>query len=237
MMNLFKKSFKIKVDTSHTPHLTGYNSKINDTWFYSDQIFESGKIYGLISEYRQGGTYLSYLLGGQIGFDKIKIYCNDCELHQNILRQVSINLEPCENSSGNLIVKKAIEKAIVNNSGRESFQDIAERFLLTPERTGRKLRCLSGERWRAAAALGYAQNKKIYYAPYQSSMFYYQMCQSSLLKALRELTGSGAVVLLPTGSDTLMKHIADELVYISPPFDIKGLKQSYIERYGKDWIH
>lgn len=226
MMHLFEKPYKIKVDTSHALQLAGYSSKLNDTWFYSDQIFESGKIYGLISEYQQGGAYLSYLLGGQIGFGKIKIYCNDCELHQDILKQVSINLEPRENFSGNLVVKKAIEKAISNHSGNENFQDITQRFLLTPERSNRKLRCLSGERWRAAAALGYAQNKKIYYAPYQSSMFYYQMCQSHLLKALRELTSTGAMILLPAGSDILMKHIVDELVYLHPPFDMEGLKQS-----------
>lgn len=38
--------------------------------------------------------------------------------------------------------------------------------------------------WRASVALGFAENKRIFYAPYEPSIFYYDMCQSVLLKAL-----------------------------------------------------
>ncbi len=81
-MQIFETKFKIKVDTSScTSLITGTDDKINDTWFYSNQIFESGKIYGLISEYQQGGMYLSYLLGGKERFDRVKIFCNDLGKH------------------------------------------------------------------------------------------------------------------------------------------------------------
>ena len=97
---------------------------------------------------------------------------------------------------------------------------------------------LSGERWRASAALGYASCKKIFYAPYRASRFYYDMSQSALLKALKELTASGAIVLLPVGSDNFVKHIADECIYIKQEFDVEELKERYQELFGTgEWFH
>lgn len=225
MTDLFQDKFLIKVDTSACVSvLTGYDAKLKDTWYYSDQTFESGKIYGLVSEYGQGGMYLSYLLGGKVDFGNVKIYCNDCLLYQDDLNAVSWNLEPNNESYGKKLVKKSIEKALLHNSSKETFQSIADKFLLTPERYDRKFIHLSGERWRASSAFGYAQNKKIFFAPYEPSCFYFQMCQSSLLKALRELTDCGAVVFLPTGSDEFIKYIADEVIYLDRKYDIEQLQ-------------
>ncbi|MBE6876913.1 MAG: hypothetical protein E7496_09395 [Ruminococcus sp.] len=139
----------------------------------------------------------------------------------------SHNLEPLEEPYGKFTVRKAIEKALKDKPGTETFPELAEKFLLTPERFDRKFRHLSGERWRASVAYGYAIGKKIFYAPYQTSTFYYQMCQSSLLKPLRELTASGAVVLLPVGSDEFLKHIVDKVIYLNRQYDIAQLKQFY----------
>ena len=64
------------------------------------------------------------------------------------------------------------------------------------------------------------------------------MCQSALLKALKELTASGSIVLLPVGSDDFMKHIADECIYIKREYDVEELKERYQEMVGKgEWIH
>lgn len=226
-MKLFENSFKIKVDsklcTSLIEDCALLDHKIYDCWRYSDQIFESGKIYGLVSEYGQGCMYLSYLIGGKIDFGNLKIFCNETELSQNDLGNISWNLEPCNEQYRKAVVKNAIEKALKNNCAKEDFLSIAEKFLLTPPRYDRKLFQLSGERWRASAALGYANGKKLFYAPYETSKFYYQMCQSGLLKALKELTAHGAVVLLPVGSDEIMKHIADECIYINCLYDAEAL--------------
>jgi hypothetical protein len=54
-------------------------------------------------------------------------------------------------------------------------------------------------------------------------MFYYQMCQSGLLMVLQTLKAAGALVILPAGSDTIMKHIADEIIYVDPPIDLRPL--------------
>ncbi len=238
MKSLFQGCFSIKIDTSACKSIiAGYDVELDDTWYYSDQSFESGKIYGLVSEYGQGGMYLSYLLGGRVDFQNVKIYCNDHLLSQNDLNNIAWNLEPYSEAYGKMIVKRSIEKALHRNLSQETFKTVADRFLLTPERYDRKFRWLSSERWRASAAFGYAQNKKVFYAPYQSSNFYYQMCKSGLLKALRGLTDYGGVVILPTGSDEFIKHIADEVIYLDRKYDIDHLKMIYTQQYNKDWIH
>ena len=63
------------------------------------------------------------------------------------------------------------------------------------------------------------------------------MSQSCLLKVLRELTNSGALVILPVGSDEFIKHIADEVIYLNRNFDIDGLRQFYDKQFGENWIH
>lgn len=238
MYNDFQDKFTIKIDTSKCKSIiSDYSIKLDDTWHYSDQILESGKIYGLVSEYGHGCTYLSYLLGGKIKFKEVKILYNNVSIQQNELSNIAWNLEPYSEHYGAKQVRKSIEKALINNPNKEDFETIAEKFILTPERYDRKFRHLSSERWRAASAFGYAQNKKIYFAPYKTSEFYYRMCQSCLLKALRELTKHGALVVLPAGSDEFIKHIADEIIYINRRYDIESLNAFYNQLFNEKWIH
>lgn len=235
MFMQFQEKFTIKIDTSACKScIAGHDDKLNDTWYYSDQIFESGKIYGIVSEYGQGCNYLSYLLGGRIEIENIRIFCNDILIQREDLANFAWNIEPLCEPYGKKQVKKSIENALFNNLNKDNFQTIADKFLLTPERYDRKYIHLSGERWRAASAFGYAQGKRIFFAPYKPSVFYYQMCQSGLLKALRELTKYGALVILPAGSDDFIKHIADEVIYIDPKYDIDNICQFYYQQYGSD---
>lgn len=54
-----------------------FDDLIYDCFKYIDLSLSSGKIYGIISEYGQGGTYLSYLLGSKIEFDDLCISLNE----------------------------------------------------------------------------------------------------------------------------------------------------------------
>lgn len=230
-------SFEIKIDTSSCGSIiTAHDPLLNDTWYYSDLSFESGKIYGLVSEYGQGCEFLSYLLGGRVTFDNVKIIFNGDLISQSDLSEMSWNLEAHRESYGNKIVRKSIEKALKNTPNSMEFQDLAERFVLTPERYDRKFNHLSGERWRAAAAFGYAQNKRIYFSPYETSNFYYHMCGSSLLKCLRELTDNGALIVLPSGNDKFIKHIVDEVIYLDRDYDIDALQSFYSKQWNVNWI-
>ncbi len=238
--SLFQSGFKIRIDSSQCTSLisgSAFIENTHDTWKYKDIQLESGKIYALVGEHGQGNMYLSYLLGGKVDFGNLSLFCNDTEISQNDLDAASWNLEPSKELYKNYTVRKSIEKAIKKNSLKVSFEDIAESFLLTEPRYDRKLHALSGERWRASAALGYAEGRKIFYAPYMTSGFYHHMCISGLVKVLRELTDSGAIVVLPVGSDEFIRHIADECIYVKDEYDIDELKQIYCERFGnEDWI-
>lgn len=231
--------FEIRVDTSACGSLVSvHDIALNDTWYHRDLTFESGKIYGLVSEHGQGCEYVSYLLGGRVDFENedINVLYNGKNVTKAKLCEMSFDLEPSKEKYGSKVVRKAIEAALKKSGNSTEFQDIEERFMLTPERYDRKFIHLSGERWRASAAYGYAMNKRIYFAPYNPSGFYHRMCCSSLLKALRELTDSGALVVLPAGSDAFLKHIADEIVYLDREFDVEEMKAFYSEQWGKEWV-
>lgn len=221
--------FNIEIDSSRCTSLVEGCQRLDkstyDYFRYSDFSLNSGKIYGIISEYGQGCMYLSYLLGGRLEFDNLQISLNDEKVVKEDLAAISWNLEPSKEKYKNSRVKKSIDKALREGSREESFDEIAEKFILTKPRYDRKLRQLSGERWRASAALGYAKEKKIFYAPYQTSEFYYQMSHSGLLQTLRNLTEDGAMVLLPAGSDRFLKHIVDECLYLDRDeyFECRGI--------------
>ena len=239
---MFNKQFKIRIDASNCTSLVEggeflEGKEIYDSWRFRDIELESGKIYGIVGEYGQGPMYISYLLGGRIDFGDLRLFCNDYELSQKDLQEISWNLEPSKEKYRNAIVKKDIEKALSKNKCKEDFNQIAEKFILTEPRYDRKLFQLSGERWRATAALGYAHRKKIYFAPYKYSKFYYDMCLSGLLKVLKELAADGAIVLLPAGSDEFLKHIVDECIYTNREYDIDEMKKRYDEVFDKgEWI-
>lgn len=205
---------------------------IYDCWYYADLTFESGKIYGIISEYGLGCMYLAYLLGGRVDFGNLQIYFNKKKIKKEDLSLISWNLEPSREKYRNKEVKKSIEKMLQKGKCEDSFEKIAEKFILTEPRYSRKLFQLSGERWRASAALGYAAGKQIFYAPYETSQFYYSMSQTGLIKVLRNLTDSGAIVLLPACSDVVLKHIVDECVYLNRAYDIDSLRQLYSNTQG-----
>lgn len=239
---MFDKAFEIRIDASKCTSLVEGGAfldgkKVYDSWRFKDIKLESGKIYGIVGEYGQGPMYLSYLLGGKVDFGNLRLFCNDYEISKNTLEQVSWNLEPSNEKYRNAVVKKAIEKALLKNDCIEDFNSIAKKFILTEPRYDRKLFQLSGERWRATAALGYANRKKIYYAPYEFSNFYYHMCQSGLLKVLKELTADGAIVLLPAGSDEFLIHIVDECIYTNREYDISLLQKFYAEKFDREeWV-
>lgn len=208
---------KIRIDSSKCNSIiqgySHFNNGMEDYWYYSDHTFETGKSYGLISEYMQGCMYLSYLIGGKIELkDGLEIYIDDRKTDAVGLDDISWNIEPYYENYKNLVVKKSIEKALKQGFVSDTFEQIAKAFVLTGPRYDRKLSQLSGERWRASAAIGYASGKRIFYGPYKSSNHYSSMNQ--LPEIIRFLTDHDCMVLLPVGSDKFIPECVDECIYI-----------------------
>lgn len=208
---------KIRIDSSKCNSIiqgySRFSNGMEDYWYYSDYTFETGKAYGLISEYMQGCMYLSYLIGGKIALeDGLEIYMDEQKANAERLNDISWNIEPYYEKYRNLVVKKSIEKALKKEIVSETFEQIAKVFTLTEPRYDRKLSQLSGERWRASTAIGYTLGKRIFYSPYKPSNHYTQMNQ--LPEIIKYLTDHDCLVLLPVGSDEYIPKCVDECIYI-----------------------
>jgi hypothetical protein len=213
----------IKIDASRVAGLITGSANLDkvvyDTWYLKDVELMSGKIYGLVSEYGQGCMYLSYLLGGKIDFGDLQIFIDGINVSKEDLKSISWNLEPSKEKYKNKTVRKSIEKSIIKNKCSDTFEDIVEAFYLDERRHDIKLQYLSGERWRASAALGYVSGKSIFYAPYENTSFYHSMYGSNMFKALRYLADKGTIIVLPVGSDTFIKSVVDECIYLDPVYE------------------
>ncbi len=192
-----------------------FEDGMSDYFYYNDYNFGSGKAYGLVSEYQEGCMYLSYLLGGRINsIDDLEIFLDNKKILAHDLYEMSWNLEPSNEKYKNKIVKKSIEEALNHKYVKESFEEISKAFYLTEARFDRKLKNLSGERWRASAALGYSLGKRIFFAPYKPSNYFQYLSETVFTNVISFLKDKDCLVVLPVGSDRVIKGLTDEIIYI-----------------------
>ncbi len=196
--------------------IKNYRGTHSDTLFKQRLTFESGKTYGIISEYGQGCELLSYLLGGALSeksYAEQNILLDGKAITAAELSYLAWEIEPYKTKYENLIVKKSIENALKNNFVSDDFDTIAKHFGLTEARYDRKLKQLSGERWFASMAIGYALGKRIFFAPYQTSSFYKQ-CSVRFRSAMAKLKAENCIVLFPCGTDRVLSSLVDECVFV-----------------------
>ena len=144
--------------------------KFEDTWWYRSLEFESGKIYALISEYGQGCRYLSYLLGGRVDFEDLKVYLNENEVLPKDLSLISWNLEASGEKYGRSTARKEIEQALSQNNSKESLEDIQQKFLLTEERLDEIVLAERGT-LESLCRAGICQRQKIFFSPMKRVRF------------------------------------------------------------------
>ncbi len=188
----------------------------SDILFKQPLQFESGKSYGIISEYGQGCELLSYLLGGALSeksYAEQNILLNGKAITAAELSYLAWEIEPHKTQYEKWAVKKSIDKALKNEFVADDFDTIAKHFGLTEARYDRKLRQLSGERWFASMAIGYALGKRIFFAPYQTSSFYKQ-CSVRFRSAVAKLKAENCIVLLPCGTDRVLSTLVDECIVV-----------------------
>lgn len=218
------ESFSIDVISPKNESLRVYaemilmnREKVFDVFMHKDIHFDSGKTYGLIGEYMQGNIFVSYLLGGQVRHQGLILLKNGKCITKDELNNISWCTEPIGTKNENLIVGKAIKKALKQEFVKDSFDEIKELFMLTEDRLGNRLKCLSGERWRASMAIGYCLGKKIFYAPYETSMFYKNVF--GLKQCFQKLKVEECIIILPTSSSNIMKNVADECIVVDAYID------------------
>ncbi len=208
------------------PNLTGviaFGDTIkNHRGVHYDQLFkqpfqlESGTAYGVISEYEQGCELFCYLLGGVLtekSYAEMTVRLNGKETTAEELRQLSWVIEPYKTKYEKWKVKKSIETALKNDFVSDCFEEITEAFGLTEPKYHRQLRHLSGERWFASMAIGYALGKRIFFAPYQTSLFYKHQ-STRFQSAIDKLKSEDCIVLLPCGTSRVLSNLVDECLAV-----------------------
>jgi len=191
---------------------------MRDTLGHFSYQFSSG-IYLIEGECATGGWALSTILSGRDKSFEGKIMLNDVELTYDKLRQCScyVGADTGLKKFGlvPMTVKEQINCGInMGLSFSDDTEDIRQRFGLSSERFNRDFKHISGERWRASMAIGYAFGKKVYCFPWVNSRFLFSH-DSNLKLCLRTLISVGAIIIIPTTYAGALDDIVDECTIVS----------------------
>lgn len=160
-------------------------------------------IYIFEGECATGGWALSTLLTGQNKLSSGSISINDRELQQIQLQRIGcyVGQEPKIKKWFGTTEMTVSEQIFYGVSHGLSYSNsvlyIKNIFHLSDERFNRKWKYISGERWRASIAVGYAMGKSIYCFPWMNSNTVVKL-NSILLDCIPPLIDVGAIILMPT---------------------------------------
>lgn len=186
---------------------------IRDTIGHFNYQFKSG-LYIMEGECGTGGWALSTILSGKDEFVQGKIIVDDEVVNCKDLKRYSCYVGEDSGLKKNLgltpmSVAEQINYGISKGlSFTNNVDQIKVMFGLSNERFTRKMKYLSGERWRASMAIGYATGKFIYCFPWMNSKFITHL-EDCLMKCIPPLLKINATIIIPTTKhqifDTIIK--------------------------------
>lgn len=177
--------------------------------------FISSRIYALVGTPNESGYALSCLLAGLIDPGKNQIRVDDKLLKLSELKKISCFIGRGQQGFFNkkLTVKQQVIKSLNESSNPQSFDMIAEKFALTPERLSRKFAYTGNEHWRASIAIAYAARKRIYCSPFIDEQVWDDYLRLQLEIWIRMLRDEDCVVFLPVSGISKFGDLADEVIY------------------------
>jgi ABC-type glutathione transport system ATPase component len=221
-----------------TPTLFNYFRKTDKISSFNMTI-EAGKIYGIVGPLGSGGWLLSSLLCGRdkhffsIDQDKITVngYPATIQLLENISCYIGEGVAEFpyrtfktypgyirRRIQGIKTVYESIQTAINSSNNRYNLTEIAKMFELTgldePGRIHRPFEFLSGERWRASLAIGFAFNKQLYCAPWLEPDWVNYILSDYNIKYIKLLKEYGASIVIPVSREDHLKGCADQVIYL-----------------------
>ena len=183
--------------------------------------FEKGNIYGIVSEYGEGGESISRLLSGEISLNEERILIDGKSI-KNISdygwyvgkRIISKGLVKRE-----LTIRKSLNEAIHKYKYYGDISDIINRFHLSYDKIDYKFSNNSlWEMWRSSLALGYVSEKKIFCFPWMNSLNFYEcMYNSGVFRLFKMLINEGNIIILPTSREENVQNLADKILKINNP--------------------
>lgn len=207
-----------------------------DLLYDEDFSFRQNKVYGILCNHGEGGWGLSYLLAGKMPIEdeNVKvdyhIYCKNDYVEEGWYVGEGLNKRGF--FSREMTVKNQISKALKCSNINLGTKDIISKFDLRQDRVGYKLNNLSWESWRASIAIGYAYGKKIFCFPWLDTAYLKDLIlNTGFIFYINILKENGAVIIIPSSDELLLKYISDEMVILNNPrFHNYKVVKEYIEK-------
>lgn len=183
-----------------------------------EYTFHSGKVYGIVSEYGQGGETISSILSNNIKQKDEKIFIDGIEIDNYSKLDIGWYMgRPIYNKGiirREISVKKALFKAIKETGNIYDYNKIMIEFGLQEDRINYRLSQYSREKWRASLAVGYAYQKQIFCFPWKNTVFFKTAMESKVFTLFNKVTDNGGIVILPTSKKENLIDIVDYIIEI-----------------------
>ncbi len=182
---------------------------------------ESGKVYGLISDFGCGSWALANCLGGRGETNRGgQAYRNGEPVNLHALAADSAFLpEPViagVNTPDRLgTARSCIETALACSGMPYTAEQLRQIFSLSTARFDRPLQETSGEIWLISLAIQFALGKDLFCLPWLSARTIFRAKVMAELGILDTLRKAGKIVLLPTNQKATARRICDRLILLS----------------------
>ena len=186
-----------------------------------DFEFYAGNLYGIIGEFGDGGAALSCGITGNTKYYKGRIFIDEveCSIDHVIENSWYVGNDLFKYKSKGLFfnkpkfnkntIKEQIEYGIRCKKTNESFSTIQNMFNVSNDRIVRNINYVSGERWKASAAIGYANGRKIFCYPWMNTKDVEHL-REQLSHTIKVLQENGCIVIMPTTKEENIKKISDK---------------------------
>ena len=188
-----------------------------------------GTLNGIIGEFGNEGAAISCGLTGNVRFYGGRIYVDDKEETISAVLKTSWYVghdiygshKPLFDIYGTrnpLLRRKSIREQIIAgvkaNHCDLSADIIQNMFELSEPRVGRSIKYVSGVRWKASIAIGYAYGKKIFCYPWMNS-YDVKLFGEQITKSIKVLTDNNCTVIFPTTKEENILKLSEKFNIIN----------------------
>lgn len=183
--------------------------------------FEQGNLYGIIGEFGDGGAALSCGITGNTNYYEGQIFIDDKETSIEYLAKNSwyVGSDLYSSNSKKLFgskprmtkntIKEQIEYGIKKINHDLDFCTVQSIFALSNERVSRNIDYISGERWKASVAIGFANGRSIFCYPWFNSRDIDHL-EEQLMCTITALLDFGCIVIIPTTKKVNIEKISNK---------------------------
>ena len=151
---------------------------------------------------------------GEIFIDETKSTITDLiniswYIGDGLPEKVKKGLFHSKNSINRNSIKEQIEYGVRFRRQDSDYASIKELFEVSSERINRNIEFVGGERWKASAAIGYANGRNIFCYPWMNTKDI-ENIREQLTKTIKCLVDEGCIVIFPTTKEENIKKIYSE---------------------------